>query len=83
MFNFAQRLDPLIYVLNGIIRLITWKKPLYTFGLGLLLTLVIYNLKISILVGGLLLYFLKDTLFRKIERIHKYRNIHKRLMVPE
>lgn len=82
MFNFAQRLDPLVYVFNSALSIITWKKPLYTIGLGLLLTVVIYNLKISILLGGLLLYFCKDTLFRKIERVHKYQNVHKRLMVP-
>ncbi len=57
MYEFAQRLDPLIYVFNRVSDLFMWKNPYKTLSMGILLTLVIYNLKISILVGGLLLYF--------------------------
>lgn len=83
MYNFAQRLDPLIYMYNNIVNMATWKNPLLTIGLGVVLTIVIYNLKMSIFLGGILLYFGKDRLLKKLERVHRFRNIHKRVIVPE
>lgn len=50
--------------------------------MGILLTLVIYNLKTSILLVGILLYFGKNFLFKRIHKLSKYKNIHKRLIVP-
>jgi hypothetical protein len=83
MFNFAQRLDPLVYVYNNAIAILLWRSPLKTVGIGLLLTVGIYYIKTSILIGGVCLYFGKDLIFRKLSTIHKYKNFHKRLMVPK
>jgi len=59
MFNFAQRLDPLIYLYNKIVNLVTWKDAYITIGMGILLTLVIYYLKMSIFLAGVILYSCK------------------------
>ena len=83
VFEFAQRLDPLIYMYHFMIDLFSWKSPYNTIAMGIILTLVIYNLKISILVVGILLYFGKDFIFKRIQKLSKHKNIHKRLIVPE
>lgn len=57
MYNFAQRLDPLVYVYNKILAIIMWKDPLITVAMGVFLTIVIYYMKTSILLGGIALYF--------------------------
>jgi hypothetical protein len=61
----------------------TWKKPLNTLTLGFILTFIIYNLKISIFIGSVILVFCRKMLFKKLSKIHKYKNIHKRLVVPQ
>lgn len=57
MYNFAQRLDPLVYVYNKILSIILWKEPTLTVSIGIFLTIVIYYMKTSILLGGIGLYF--------------------------
>lgn len=51
--------------------------------MGIVLTLIIYNLKTTIFIAALLLYFGKDFLFKKLYKLHAYKNFHKRLIVPE
>jgi hypothetical protein len=57
MYNFAQRLDPLVYVYNKILSIVLWKDPILTVVFGVFLTIVIYYMKTSILIGGIGLYF--------------------------
>lgn len=57
MYNFAQRLDPLVYVYNKILAIILWKEPIFTIAIGVFVTIVIYYMKTSILIGGIALYF--------------------------
>jgi hypothetical protein len=57
MYNFAQRLDPLVYVYNTVASIIVWKDPTFTVAIGVFLTIVIYYMKTSILLGGIALYF--------------------------
>lgn len=83
VYEFAQRLDPLIFIYRAIVDIIIWKNPYKTVSMGIVLTLVIYNPKMTILLGALLLYFGKEFLFKKLEKLHSYKNCHKRLIVPE
>jgi len=83
VYNFANRLDPLIYLYQSVVELASWKNGYKTVGMGILLTFVIYNIKMAIFVGGLVLYFCKQYLFKRLEKMHKYKNQHKRMMVPE
>lgn len=83
MFNFAQRLDPLVVVYNNLLAFLTWKNPLKTLLFGIVLTLVFYYTKTFIFLGGVFLFFSKEMVFRKLAKIHKYQNTHKRLIVPK
>ncbi len=82
MYNFSQRLDPLIALYNHIISVLTWKNPLKTFLIAILLTLVVLYTKTSILIGCTAMFFSKDYLFKKLSTLNKYHNLHKRLLVP-
>lgn len=83
MFNFAQRLDPLVYLYNSALAFLTWKSPMNTFLIAALLTVGIYYIKTAILLGGVMLFLSKDWIYGKISKIHRYRNNHKRLIVPK
>ena len=83
MFNFAQRLDPLVVVYNNLLAFLTWKNPLKTLIFGIALTLVLYYTKTFIFLGAVSLFFGKEIVFNKLAKIHKYQNTHKRLMVPK
>jgi hypothetical protein len=83
MFNFSQRLDPLVYVYNYLIAIITWKSPFYTIFIAIFLTIAVYYIKTFIFLGGICLFFGKDFIFKKLSTIHRYRNLHKRMMVPK
>ena len=83
MFNFAQRLDPLVVVKNNVLAFLTWKNPLKTLIFGIVLTLVLYYTKTFIFFGAVSLFFGKEVVFKKLAKIHKYQNTHKRLMVPK
>lgn len=83
MFNFAQRLDPLVFVYNKIVWIVTWKDPIKTIGFAILLTIAIYYIKTSIMIGGIGLYFGKNIIIKKLSTIHRYKNFHKRLIVPK
>jgi hypothetical protein len=83
MFNFAQRLDPLVYIYNSFTGILTWKNPLKTIGIGIFLTVAIYYIKTSIMIGGISLFFGKDLIFKKLSTIHRYKNFHRRLIVPK
>ncbi len=82
MFNFAQRLDPLVYLYNSTLSIATWKQPVQTFACGVFLTVAIYYIKAAILLGGLGLFFSKDWIYSKISKVHRYRNNHRRVIVP-
>jgi hypothetical protein len=83
MFNFAQRLDPLVYIYNGFVGILSWKNPLKTIGIGIFLTVAIYYIKTSIMIGGISLFFGKDFIFKRLSNIHRYKNFHRRLIVPQ
>ena len=82
MYNFSQRLDPLIALYNHIISVLTWKNPLKTFLIAILLTLIVLYTKTSILIGCTVMFFSKDYLFKKLSTLNKYHNLHNRLLVP-
>lgn len=83
MYNFSQRLDPVVYLYTKMRYILLWKNPSLTLGIGVLLSLVLLNLKISILIGGIVLYACTDVIFKSMERLQRYKNKEKRLMVPE
>jgi hypothetical protein len=82
MYNFSQRLDPLIALYNHIISILTWKNPLKTLLIAILFTLIILYTKTSILIGCIGMFFSKNYLFKKLSGLHKYQHLHKRLLVP-
>lgn len=63
--------------------MVSWKNGYKTVGVGILLTFVIYNLKMAIFIAGLVLYFCKQYLFKRLEKMSKFKNLHKRVIVPE
>jgi hypothetical protein len=81
-FNFSQRLDPLILIKENIMAIINWKDPIKTIGIGILFTVILLQMDLAIIVVGLLLTLGKKIFLNKLEAIHNYRNIHKRLLVP-
>jgi hypothetical protein len=46
--------------------IIIWKSPSFTIGVGVILTLIILNLKISILLGGICLMFGKNRIIKYV-----------------
>lgn len=65
-YNFSQRLDPVIWIINELEEIVSWRSPSLTIGFGVLLTVVIMNLKLSIFAGTLFLIFGKNILIKKI-----------------
>jgi hypothetical protein len=59
-----------------------WKNPILTLLITIVLTLLICYIKISIFLGGALLYFYKDVITKKFERIHKYDIVKGRILFP-
>jgi hypothetical protein len=62
--------------------LILWQSPLVTAGVGLLLTVLLLNLKTALLLGALVLVCGQDLLFRKVSQVQKYQTLPNRLIVP-
>lgn len=83
MYSFSQRLDPMVYLYTKMRYILLWKNPLLTLGIGIIVSLVLLNLKISILIGGITLYACTDVIFKSMERLQRYKHKEKRLMVPE
>lgn len=69
VYNFAQRLDPIVYIYAKMRYVLYWKNPLLTLGIGFLLTIVLLNLKMSILLGGIVLFLCRDILFKQFEKV--------------
>lgn len=65
-YNFSQRLDPVIWVMNELGDIVSWRSPSLTIGCGVVLTLIVMNLKLSLLAGTLFLVFGKNVLIKKI-----------------
>lgn len=83
MYSFSQRLDPMVYLYTKMRYILLWKNPSLTLGIGIVVSLVLLNLKISILIGGIGLYACTDVIFKSMERLQRYKHKEKRLMVPE
>ncbi len=47
------------------------------------MTLIVMNFKLSLFAGALFLIFGKNILIKKIEKINKKKNVHKRIFVPK
>jgi len=75
-FKFVQRLDPLVFFYGKFLQLLTWKKPYQTILFGVYLTVVIYHFYISILTGGVLLYFGRGWIFKKVDSMQRYQHVH-------
>ena len=58
-----QRLDPLVFVYGKVRKIIFWENPFMTILIGLVLTLILFNLKLAILTSGILLYCCQAALF--------------------
>jgi hypothetical protein len=82
VYNFTQRLDPLVWFYVRLKALILWQSPLVTAGVGLLLTVLLLNLKTALLLGALVLVCGQDLLFRKVSQVQKYQTLPNRLIVP-
>ena len=63
IYKFMQRLDPLVFVCGKMRKIIFWENPFMTILVGLVLTLILFNLKLAILTSGILLYCCQATLF--------------------
>ena len=83
VYDFVQKLDPLIYLYHKITDLVTWKQPYKTIGVGIGLTLMIYNLKMAIFLAGLMLFFGRNYIFKRMFRLQRYSNINERLIIPQ
>jgi hypothetical protein len=55
-----------IWIINELEEIVSWRSPSLTIGFGVLLTVVIMNLKLSIFAGTLFLIFGKNILIKKI-----------------
>ncbi len=83
MYNFSQRLDPMVYLYAKIRNILLWQNPALTLAIGILLTIMLLNLKMSILIGGIALYCYRNVIIKKLEKVQKYKKTQKRLMVPD
>ena len=64
MYNFSQRLDPLIKIKNETKALLEWQKPISTLLFGFALTFAVLYPKLSIIFGSLSLIFGKHHFIR-------------------
>lgn len=76
-------LDPLLYFQHKIADLIMWKNPYKTFMMGVVLSISIIYTKTFILLGGLLLYFGRGYIFKRLFRLQSFKDRHRRLIVPQ
>lgn len=65
-YNFSQRLDPVIWIINELVGILSWQSPSLTIGCGVALTLIVMNLKLSLFAAALFLIFGKNILIKKI-----------------
>ena len=82
-FDFIQKLDPAMYLYTKTYDLLNWTYPYKTLTVGALITLMIYNLKIAIFMVGVMLYFGRTYLCRRLYRLQYYRTKHHRLSLPQ
>ena len=66
VYNFTQRLDPLIYLYKIAKDFVSWENTYQTVGMGLFLTIIIYNLKMTIFIAGMVLYLCKNYIFKRL-----------------
>ena len=83
VYNFIQRLDPVVKVYLKFTDLVTWENPVLTLSVGLLLTFTLLNLKLAILISGIGLYCYQDRLFQKLSTVHRYKTPGNRIIAPE
>ena len=83
VYDFVQKLDPLIYLYHKITDFVTWKHPYKTIGVGICLTLMIYNIKMAIFLAGFLLFFGKAYIFKRLFKFQKYSTVQNRLIIPQ
>lgn len=83
LIKFAQRLDLVVYIYRKLVDFITWKDPLITLFGTLALSFMLFYLKTSILITGVILYFAKNKLIKRFERVHRYDNVKQRILFPE
>ena len=83
VYDFVQKLDPLIYFYHKFNDFISWKQPYKTIAVGIGLTLMIYNLKMAIFLAGLLLYFGRNYIFKRLFKLQRYANSHERFIIPQ
>ena len=72
-----------MYLYQAIYDLVNWTYPYKTITFGVILTLTIYNLKLAIFVLGVMLYFGRNYIFRRLYRLQYYRTKHHRLTIPQ
>lgn len=82
-YNFAKRLDPLIKATYKGKDILFWKNPEETFGFGIIVSLLIYFPKISIILLSLCLVFAKGYLISLVQTSMRKKDISKRLFPPE
>jgi hypothetical protein len=71
-----------MYVCKKVKHFFEWKNPTMTLLITILMTIFIYYIKFSIFIGGTLLYFCKDIIIKKFERVHKYDVVKGRILFP-
>ena len=76
VFNFSQRLDPMLWLWHRTESILFWRKPYLTLGCGLLLSLSIYYPKTSLLLAAVTLYLSQKKLFDYCSSLSRYRRIH-------
>jgi hypothetical protein len=83
VYQFSQRLDPIIWLVHEAEEIILWKSPSLTVVCGVALTLFIMNLKLSLLIAAIFLIFGKNFLIKYLEKINKKKNVQKRIWIPK
>lgn len=65
MIKFAQRIDIIVFAYHRLVDFITWKDPLLTLFGTVAISLMLFYLKTSIMIAGILLYFAKNKLIKR------------------
>lgn len=83
VYDFLSKLDPLVFICIKIKHIIYWKDPFMTILVGMLLTLIVIYPRMSLFSGALSLYFCRNFIIKKLQRLHKYDGPRKSILPDE
>lgn len=82
MYNFSNRLDPVIKLNNRMKTVLSWQDPIKTLIFGCLLTFMIIYPRITIGLFGMVIIFGRHYIINKAADYELKKDISKRLIVP-